>query len=126
MKFYGLTLNLKDDPQIIAQYKEYHRNPWPEPLAGLGEVGVLDMKIFLLGRRMFMYMTTTDDFDPHTAFDGYTEKYPKAADWDALMRTFQEKVPEAGEGEWWAQMEPVFDLQLHLPDDGKTNDAGEK
>ena len=114
MKFYGLTLNLKDDPHIIDQYKEYHRNPWAEPLSGLHEVGVLDMKIFLLGRRMFMYMTTTDDFDPDTAFDGYTEKYPKAAEWDTLMRTFQEKVPEAEEQEWWARMEPVFDLQLHI------------
>ena len=31
------------------------------------------------------------------------------------MCTFQEKVPEAGEGEWWALMEEVFDLELHIP-----------
>ena len=115
MKAFGLTLNLKDDPEVIARYKEHHRNPWPEPLAGLAEVGVLDMKIFLLGRRMFMYMTTVDSFDPEADFARYVEQNPKAAEWDELMRTFQEKVPEAGTGEWWAAMEMVFDLQLHLP-----------
>ena len=26
------------------------------------------------------------------------------------MRTFQEPVPEAVDGEWWAEMEEVFDL----------------
>ena len=114
MKAFGFTLNLKDDPDLIATYKEHHRNPWPEPLQGLGEGGVTDMKIFLLGRSMFMYMTTVDDFDAERDFAEYVEKNPRAAEWDELMRTLQEPVPEAKEGEWWALMEPVFDLQLHL------------
>ena len=62
MKHYGLTIDLKDDPQLIAQYKAHHANPWPEPLLGLREIGIIDMKIFLLGTRMFMYMTSTDEF----------------------------------------------------------------
>ena len=33
MKEFALTINLKDDPQLIEQYKEYHRNVWPEVLA---------------------------------------------------------------------------------------------
>ena len=114
MKAFGFALNLKDDPDLIAKYKEHHRNPWPEPLQGLGEVGVTDMKIFLLGRSMFMYMTTVDDFDAERDFAEYVEKNPRAAEWDELMRTLQEPVPEAKEGEWWALMEPVFDLQLHV------------
>ena len=114
MKVYGMTLNLKDDRSIIEQYKEYHRNPWPEPLQGLAGVGVVDMKIFLLGRRMFMYLATEDAFDMEADFARYVEENPKAAEWDALMRTFQEPVPEAGEGEWWAPMEQVFDLHDHV------------
>jgi L-rhamnose mutarotase len=114
MKVYGLTLNLKDDPRVIEQYKHYHRHPWPEPLQGLREVGILDMKIFLLGRRMFMYMTAADSFDPDVDFPRYIAANPRAGEWDELMRTFQEKVPEAREGEWWALMEKVFDLQDHL------------
>ena len=114
MKHYALTLNLKDDPEVIERYKEYHRNPWPEPLQGLKEVGIEGMHIYLLGRRMFMHMTATDDFDPARDFARYVEQNPKAAEWDELMRTFQERVPEAGEGEWWAFMECVFDLRDHV------------
>lgn len=118
MKIYGLTLNLRDDPVLIEQYKHYHRHPWPETLTGLLEVGILDMKIFLLGRRMFMYLTTQDAFDPAVDFPRYITQNPRAAEWDVLMRTLQEKVPEAGEGEWWALMEKAFDLQEHLPAKG--------
>ena len=114
MKVFALTLNLVDDAEVIEKYKEYHRNPWPEPLAGLGEVGITDMKIFLLGRRMFMYLTAVDEFDPDVDFPRYIEQNPEAAEWDELMRTFQERVPEAKEGEWWALMEQVFDLQEHV------------
>lgn len=114
MKHYALTLNLKDDPEVIERYKEYHRRPWPEPLQGLKEVGIEGMRIYLLGRRMFMHMTTTDDFDPSRDFARYVEQNPKAAEWDELMRAFQERVPEAGEGEWWAFMECVFDLRDHV------------
>ena len=114
MQHFGLTLELKDDPELITQYKAYHADPWPEPLQGLGKVGITDMKIFLLGQRMFMYMTATDEFDPARDFPRYVEQNPKAKEWDELMRTFQQQVPEAKEGEWWANMELVFDLQLHV------------
>lgn len=114
MKHYGLTIDLKDDPELIAQYKHHHANPWPEPLQGLREIGITDMKIFLLGTRMFMYMTATDDFVAERDFPTYVEQNPKAAEWDEFMRTFQRQVPEAKEGEWWAEMEMVFDLQLHV------------
>ncbi len=114
MQYFGLTIDLADDPDLIAQYKAHHANPWPEPLQGLGDVGITDMKIFLLGQRMFMYMTATDEFDPDCDFPRYVKQNPKAAEWDELMRTFQRQVPEAKEGEWWANMEMVFDFQLHI------------
>ena len=114
MKTYALTLDLVDDAVSIEKYKEFHRNPWVEPLQGLGQVGITDMKIFLLGRRMFMYMTAVDEFDPDVDFQKYIEANPKAKEWDDLMRTFQVKVAEAKGDEWWAMMEHVFDLGKHL------------
>tara|TARA_B100000809_G_C15033790_1_gene492977 strand:- start:772 stop:1119 length:348 start_codon:yes stop_codon:yes gene_type:complete len=113
MKHFGLALQLKSDPALIAEYKAHHRDPWPEPLQGLGEVGVVQMHIFLLGTRMFMHMATVDGFEPARDFARYVEQNPKAAEWDQLMRTFQEPVAEAQEGEWWAFMECVFDLDDH-------------
>ncbi len=110
MKCFGLTLNLKDDPETIEKYKAYHREVWPEVEASLREVGITAMRIFLLGRRMFMYMEAADDFVAERDFPRYLELNPRCKEWDALMCTFQEKVPEAGEDEWWALMEQVYEL----------------
>jgi L-rhamnose mutarotase len=110
MKTYGLTLNLKDDPEIIRLYKEYHANPWPEVNNALKEVGVLEMKIFLLGRRLFMIYRTDDQFNPAVDMPRYLTLHPRCQVWEDLMGTFQEPVPEAQPGEKWAGMELVFDL----------------
>ncbi len=111
MKYYAQTLNLKDDPQVIEKYKEYHRHVWPEVLTGLKKIGITRMKIFLKGRRLFMYMETKDSFQVERDFPRYIETNPRAREWDQLMRTFQEPVPEARPGEWWSPMEEVFDLE---------------
>jgi L-rhamnose mutarotase len=102
-------LLLQDDPQKIAAYRRYHQAVWPEVLAALRGSGVTGMQIFLRGRRMFMFMTTTDDYDPQAGGAGYLAS-PRVQEWEALMRTLQERAPEAGPDEWWAEMELVFDM----------------
>jgi L-rhamnose mutarotase len=67
------------------------------------------MKIFLHGRRLFMYLEASDDFDIARDFGRYMSS-ERAQEWDALMREFQEPVPGAAPDEWWAPMEEVFDL----------------
>ncbi len=109
MKSFAMTLNLKDDPAVIQRYKEYHRAVWPEVLAGLRRIGISKMKIFLRGRRLFMYMEAHDTFDPVRDLPRYMET-ERAREWDALMRGYQEPLPEAAPGEWWSQMQEVFDL----------------
>ena len=110
MPRFGLTLNLKDDPDVIEQYKTYHRNVWPEVLDSLREVGITQMDIYLIGNRLFMAIDTVDDFDPVHDFPRHLEIHPRCREWDVLMRNFQERVPEAEPGEWWATMEQVFEL----------------
>ncbi len=63
MKHFGLAINLKDDPEIIEKYKEYHSNVWPEVLESLHTIGITKMNIYLLGRRMFMAMEAIDEFE---------------------------------------------------------------
>lgn len=109
MKCYGLTLCLQDDPAKIALYKEHHRNVWPGVIARLREVGVNEMKIFLRGTRMFMYIETTDEFEPKRDFVRVNED-PVSKEWNELMATLQARAPEASPDEWWAPMEQVFDL----------------
>ncbi len=110
MKQLALTLNLKDDPEVIAAYKAYHANAWPEVVRALQDVGVLQMKIWLLGRRLFMLADVIDDFDPDIDFPRYLTLHPRCQEWEDLMTTFQEPVPEAAKGEKWAMMEEVFVL----------------
>lgn len=110
MKTFVYTLNLKDDPQVVEAYKTYHEAVWPEVEASLRGVGILRMRIYLLGRRLVNIMDTTDEFVPERDFAKYTEGNPIVQKWDAMMAQFQEKVPEAGEGEWWALMEQVYEL----------------
>lgn len=109
MQAYGMALDLRDDPALIARYRREHAQAWPEVLARLRAVGVTEMKIFLLGRRMFMYCETRDGFDPATDFARSNDD-PTYRKWDELMRTMQERVDGAKPGEWWAMMELVFDL----------------
>ena len=109
MKSYAMALDLIDDSSVVEKYKKYHQAVWPEVLAGLRDIGICKMKIFLHGRRMFMYLETTDYFEPNRDLMRYASS-KRASEWDTLMREFQEPVPGAGPNEWWAPMEEVFDL----------------
>lgn len=110
MKTIALTLNLKDDSEAIEKYKAYHTNPFPEVVSALKEVGILDMKIWLLGRRLFMVYVAEDHFDPDRDFKRYLQLHPRCQEWEDLMGTFQENLPEARPNEKWALMEQVFQL----------------
>jgi L-rhamnose mutarotase len=116
LKTYGLTLCLRNDPAKIASYKEHHRKVWPEVTARLRDVGVNEMRIFLRGVRMFMYIETTDTFDPDRDWVRINDD-PKSAEWNTLMSDLQERAPEATPSEWWARMDLVFDMSWpqHLP-----------
>ncbi len=110
MKQYGRTINLKDDPQIIERYLEHHRAIWPEVERGLKSIGIERMLIFKLGRQLFMFMETADEFDPERDFARYEASNPRNREWQQLMASMQEPVPNAQPGEWWAEMKLVFTL----------------
>jgi L-rhamnose mutarotase len=109
MKTFGLTLNLQDDADKIAEYRRYHQAVWPEVTNRLRVCGVQRMQIFLRGTRMFMYLVTDDDFDPMRDFARINED-PTSARWNAFMADLQSRAPEASPDEWWASMDLVFDL----------------
>ena len=118
MKHFAFALNLKDDLQIIEEYKAYHRDVWPEVEQALKAIGITGMKIFLLGRRLFMYLEAGDDFELGRDFQRY-QSSDRAREWDALMRRYQEPVSQAKADDWWLGMEEVFDLDwTHASDDG--------
>ena len=113
MKSFAMALDLKEGDDGIEKYREYHRAVWPEVLGALRGIGISRMKIFLRGRRLFMFMEAGDDFDPGRDFPRYLST-ERAREWDGLMRTFQAPVPGAKPGEWWVEMEEVSDLESQL------------
>lgn len=109
MPSFAAALDLKPDPDLIRQYREHHRRVWPEVVAALRAIGIRNMRIYLLGSRLFMTYDAPEGFDPARDYQKYAAN-PRCAAWDALMRQYQQPAPGAGPGEWWAAMEEVFDL----------------
>lgn len=110
MKEYAFTVNLKDEPGVIEQYEAYHDAIWPEVAESLKTVGMQQVKIWRLGRRLFMLITTDDAFDPDQAAIVHRASHPRVLEWEELMDSFQEPVPEADNVSTWAEMGRVFTL----------------
>jgi L-rhamnose mutarotase len=107
---YCLTLDLKDDPKLIAEYKRYHEKIWPEITESIKYAGVLDLEIYLRGTRMFMILEVDETF----SFEKKAEadrKNPKVQEWENLMWKFQQALPEARPGEKWLLMDSIFKLE---------------
>ena len=110
MRHFAYTLNLRNDPKAISEYKEYHRQVWPEVERMQYRLGVTKIRIFLHKRRLFLYLETEDRYDPVTAAAEYL-KDPKIIEWENLMRAnFQEQFADAKPGEWWTAMEEIYVL----------------
>ena len=107
---YCLTLDLKNDPKLIAEYKKYHEKVWPEITKSIKDSGIEDMEIYLLGTRMFMIMEVNEHFSFEAK--GRADQFnPKVQEWENLMWTFQQSLPQAKPGEKWLLMEKIFDLE---------------
>jgi L-rhamnose mutarotase len=107
---YCLTLDLKDDPALIAEYKRHHAQVWPEIKKSIRDSGIEHMEIYLLGACLFMIMEVGARF----AFGAKSEAdrtNPKVQEWERLMWKFQQPLPQAKPGEKWLLMERIFSLE---------------
>jgi L-rhamnose mutarotase len=107
---YCLTLDLKDDPKLIAEYKRYHEKIWPEITKSIKDSGIENMEIYLLGTRMFMVMEVNERFSFEAKAKADREN-PKVREWEELMWKFQAPLAEAKPGEKWLLMEKIFKLE---------------
>lgn len=105
-----LTLDLKNDPALIAEYRRYHEKIWPEITQSIRDSGIEDMQIYLRGTRMFMIMDVNDSFS-FEAKSRADHANPRVQEWEALMWKFQQVLPDAQPGEKWQLMERIFQLE---------------
>jgi L-rhamnose mutarotase len=105
------ALDLRDDPQAIAEYERWHKAEfiWPEVVASIRAAGIASMEIFRTGNRLVMAMETG------AGYDAASKASADAADervqaWEALMGTFQQPLPWAAPGQKWVRMTRIFNL----------------
>jgi len=105
------TLSLKDDPQLIEDYKKVHAPgaAWPEITQGMKDVGIIDMEIYISGTHLFMIMDTVADFDHDKAMTELATK-PRQSEWEAYVARFQQTSSEATADEKWQLMERIYKL----------------
>jgi L-rhamnose mutarotase len=103
------TLKLKNDPDLIREYIEVHKNVWPEVIAGIKEVGITDMEIFINESTLFMIIETVEDFNREQAFIKLAT-LPRQAEWEQFVARFQDCPPDSSSGKKWKEAYCVFKL----------------
>jgi len=109
MKRYCLTLDLKDDAALIAEYEAYHKAVWPEVLQSITSSGITDLQIYRHANRLFMIMETADDFsfERKASMDAAN---PIVQEWESLMWKYQQALPGTRPGQKWVLMDKIFQL----------------
>ncbi|WOH38124.1 L-rhamnose mutarotase [Thalassotalea fonticola] len=105
------ALDLKDDAELIEQYKAYHspNGVWPEIVDSIRVAGIEHLDIYLVGNRLFMIMEVDDSFS-FAAKTQADNSNAKVIAWEELMWKFQQQLPWAKDNEKWLLMENIFSL----------------
>ncbi|MBG7629622.1 MAG: L-rhamnose mutarotase [Bacteroidetes bacterium] len=110
MNKYCFALDLKEDPNLITEYKKYHEKIWPEITDSIRSAGIEKLDIYLVGNRLFMIMEVNDSF----SFENKTKmdnNNPKVQQWEKLMWKYQKALPFAQKGEKWMLMDKIYQLK---------------
>ena len=109
MRRYCLTLDLRRDEALIAEYIELHKAVRPEIQKSIRDAGVLDMQLFELDGRVFMIMDVVDDFsfERKAAMDSSN---PDVQVWERQVAKFQDVDPNGDQSGKWKVMQKIFQL----------------
>lgn len=109
MKNFFLLLDLKDNPELIAQY-EYHHKHIPEKIKeSIVEAGITRMDLYRFSNRLIMHLETLDNFsfEKKAAMD---QSNKDVQVWEKLMLTYQQIIPGTPEGHKWVVTNKIFEL----------------
>lgn len=111
IKRYCRYLELRNDPELIAKYRDCHSkaNSWPEIRQGIREVGILEMEIYIFANHLFMIVETPIDFDWDEAMDRLST-LPRQQEWENYVAVFQDCKENSTGAEKWQMMERMFYL----------------
>ena len=104
-------LDLKDDPDLIAAYRDWHKpgGPPKSVTQSIRAHGVREMLIFLSGNRVCMLIDADASFDAE-AKRASEAANPEAIAWEERMSAYQLALPWAKPGEKWVEADPIYAL----------------
>ncbi|NQZ82679.1 MAG: L-rhamnose mutarotase [Colwellia sp.] len=108
---YCLTLELKNDLQLIRLYECYHQagQIWPEVIKSIKDSGIKKMSIYRLNTQLMMIL----DVDQSFSFDVKAKNdlnNDKVQEWELLMEKFQKVDNVQGNKTKWQIMDRIFSL----------------
>ena len=111
VKRFCQTLDLKDNPEMIAEYRRRHSEgeAWSEIIEGIRQVGILEMEIYLVDTRLFMIVETPLDFDWDSAM-ARLATLPRQQEWEDYMSIFQDCNAGDTAEDKWQMMDRIFHL----------------
>ncbi|MBJ6110422.1 L-rhamnose mutarotase [Hymenobacter sp. BT523] len=109
-----LTANLVKDPAKQQQYLNHHATQfqkWPEVAQGFCNASFQQLLVFRQGRQLMLVISipkgaNLDELNPKTSFNN-----PRVDDWNALMKQYQEGLPNTKPGETWVFLNLVATKQ---------------
>ena len=106
---YCLALDMPNDPVLIAEYEQWHRDGWPGIKQSIRDGGITEMDLYRLGNRLFMIMETAEgfSFEKKAALDAGNLNVKT---WEELMWKYQVAIPGGKPGEKWRLMEQIYSL----------------
>ena len=106
-----LSLDLKEDPDLISEYIHWHEQEhiWPEIPEGIRSAGIQQMELYRFGNRLFMIIEAGMEFD----FERDMKRLaglPRQQEWEAFVSKYQKSLPGETSSEKWKLMEKIFEL----------------
>lgn len=113
------TLRVK--PSLLDEYRERHRDVWPEMLSALRDTGWRDYGLYLRDDGLLVGVLETDDLDAaRTAM----ERTDVNARWQAQMAPFFEDLDGQRPDEGFHVLDQIFHLDTALRDAGLPDTGG--
>jgi L-rhamnose mutarotase len=109
VKRYCLVLDLKNDEDLIEEYKTWHRRVWPEIIQSIKDSGITCLEIYNFHNRLTMILEADDSFSFEKK-EKLDADNLKVQEWESLMWKFQQSIPGSKEGEKWVLMDKIFSL----------------
>jgi L-rhamnose mutarotase len=109
MPRYCFALDLRNDSELISQYKAWHQQdcvPAAVPRSFV-RAGIGSLEIYCVRNRLFMVIEAGGAFDLNVVTGGDADAIDIRA-WAVLMENYQQPLPGARDGESWIAAEIIY------------------